>query len=223
MDPLRPDQVIRSRRKTVSLVVTKDARLIVRAPNRTPQAFIDRVIAEKSGWILRKMEEMRSRPKLPARSYVDGDVFLYLGKQYSVEVIEGTVADIALADKLYITRQALPDIRSRLHAWYTEKAHRIISTRIAWFAIRTGCDPKRVRITNATRRWGSCSSSGTVSFSWRLVMAPPEVIDYVVVHELVHIGQPDHSPAFWEKVERVMPDYCTWKEWLATNEQMLEI
>ncbi|MCS7122892.1 MAG: M48 family metallopeptidase, partial [Candidatus Micrarchaeota archaeon] len=81
----------------------------------------------------------------------------------------------------------------------------------------------RVRITNARRRWGSCSSSNNLNFSWRLIMAPLEVIDYVVVHELVHTRIKNHSKAFWRMVEAVMPDYDRQRRWLRENGHMLKI
>jgi hypothetical protein len=92
-----------------------------------------------------------------------------------------------------------------------------------WFSMMTGYSPAAVRITNASQRWGSCNHRGGLNFSWRLIQAPLEIVDYVIVHELVHLRQPDHSRKFWEKVEALMPDYRRRREWLRENERLLRI
>jgi hypothetical protein len=223
MDNLRPDRIIRSRRRTISLEITRDAVLIVRAPLRTTDAYIGNLIKEKRAWIEKKMAEMRSRPVPHERRFARGEEFLFLGKSYPLEVLVGSDAGITLGDRLYIGEDRLPEIRGLLTAWYTEKAAEILPVRVAGFAAILDYRPKKIRISDTQRRWASCSTSGTLSFCWRLVLAPPEVIDYVIVHELVHMRQPDHSNLFWEKVRRAMPDYERHRDWLRENERMLSI
>jgi predicted metal-dependent hydrolase len=93
-----------------------------------------------------------------------------------------------------------------MEAWYRQ-TRQVIGTRLTWYAHEHGFLYKKIRIGAARTRWGSCSTTGTLSFTWRLLMAPPEMIDYVVVHELVHIRTKNHSPAFWEALAAIMPDY----------------
>ena len=223
MEPLRPDRIIRSRRRTISLEITRDAALVVRAPLRTTDAYIGKLITEKRAWIDKKMAEMRSRPSPGERRFVRGEEFLFLGKLYPLEILAGSDAGITLGDRLYIGEEWLPECRGLIRAWYTEKAAEILPARVAGFAAILDYRPKKIRISDTRRRWASCSTSGTLSFCWRLVLAPPEVIDYVIVHELVHLRQPDHSNLFWEKVRRVIPDYDRRRDWLRDNERMLEI
>jgi len=223
MDSPLPAKIIRSRRRTISLEITKDAALIVRAPLRAPDSTITNLIREKQGWIEKKMAEIRSRPVPQKKAFVNGEPFLFLGKAYSLEILSGSDAGISLGEKLYVGEHRLPEIRSLIQAWYAQKAKEILPARVAGYSAILDYLPKKIRISDTRRRWASCSTSGTLSFCWRLVLAPPEVIDYVIVHELVHMRQPDHSPRFWEKVRAAMPDYEMRKRWLRENERMLEL
>jgi predicted metal-dependent hydrolase len=223
MEPLRADRIIRSRRRTISLEITKDAALVVRAPLRTPDKYIKNLIEEKRAWIEKKMADIRSRPAPLKRHFARGEVFLFLGKLYPLETIAGSGAGISLGDRFYVGEERLPEVRGLLMEWYVEKAAEIIPVRIAGFAAILDYRPKKIRISDTRRRWASCSTSGTLSFCWRLILAPPEVIDYVIVHELVHMRQPDHSNLFWEKVGRAMPDYERHRDWLRKNERMLDL
>ncbi|MDD1703423.1 MAG: M48 family metallopeptidase [Methanoregula sp.] len=223
MDSISPAKIIRSRRRTISLEITKDAALIVRAPLRAPETYIRQLILEKREWIEKKMAEIKKRPVLPERHFVTGEPFLFLGKIYPLEILSGSDAGISLGEKLYVGERRLPEIRTLLRTWYAERAKEILPARIAGYSAILDYRPKKIRISDTRRRWASCSTSGTLSFCWRLVLAPPEVIDYVIVHELVHMRQPDHSPRFWEKVRAAMPDYEIRKAWLRENERMLEL
>jgi len=218
-----PAQIIRSRRRTISLEITKEATLIVRAPLRAPERFIDQFIREKQDWIERKLAETRSRPVAPHRTFANGELFLFLGKTYPLEVLPGSDAGISLGEKFYVGESRLPECRDLFIAWYAQRALEIFPARVAGFAAILDYRPKKIRVSDTRRRWASCSTSGTLSFCWRLILAPPEVIDYVIVHELVHMRQPDHSPRFWEKIGQAMPGYKVHREWLRTHERMLEL
>jgi hypothetical protein len=223
MDTHRPDKIIRSRRRTISLEITKDAILIVRAPLRAPNTYISQFIREKQAWIEKKMTEVKNRPAPQEKHYVSGEPFLFLGKTYLLEVLYRSDAGIMLGDRLYIGDRRLTECRGLLKEWYAKKAAEILPVRIAGYSAILDYRPKKIRISDTRRRWASCSTSGTLSFCWRLILAPPEVIDYVIVHELVHMRQPDHSPRFWEKVRLAMPDYEQRREWLRENERMLDL
>jgi predicted metal-dependent hydrolase len=108
-------------------------------------------------------------------------------------------------------------------AWYKQQARWVLAKRVEWFASRCKFTYTQVRISSAHTRWGSCSSRGTLSFTWRLVMAPLEVVDYVVVHELAHLRVKNHSPAFWKEVEAILPDYKARQKWLKTNGKLLTL
>ena len=218
-----PDRIVRSRRRTVSLEITAEGEVVVRAPLRASEAGILALVEEKRAWIERKVAEAKNRPAPGKRHFVAGEVFLFLGKAYPLEVLAGSDAAVSLGDRFYVGDQRLPECRDLLIAWYIQKAKEILPARVAGIAAILDYVPKKIRVSDAKRRWASCSTTGTLSFSWRLVLAPPEVIDYVVVHELVHLRQPDHSARFWEKVGQAMPGYAEHRRWLRENERMLAL
>ena len=223
MPGISPARILRSRRRTVSLEITTEGELVVRAPLRAPETWILALIEEKRDWIERKIADMQNRPSPKKRHFATGDEFLFLGKMYTLVVLAESDAAVTLGDHLYIGERRLPECRDLLIAWYVEKAKEILPARVAGIAAILDYVPKKIRISDARRRWASCSSTGTLSFSWRLVLAPPEVIDYVVVHELVHLRQPDHSERFWKKVQDAMPEYAEHRRWLRENERMLAL
>jgi len=223
MHEIPVEEIIRSRRRTIALEVTPAATLIVRAPLRASVAYIEEVIRQKSGWILRKQDEMKRRLPAACHEYTEGELFLYLGRSYPLHIVEGEGMAIERSDKLYVSRRLMPHIRTHLKRWYMEEARRELQARCMWFSLQTGYIPAAIRITDARKRWGSCTHKGRINFSWRLLQAPPEIVDYVVVHELVHIGQPDHSKKFWAKVRKIMPDYERRRKWLHENERLLGI
>lgn len=223
MDDIRVEKIVRSRRRTIALIITPDAHLVVRAPLRAPVSMIDDVIREKSGWIRKKIGEMKARPQAVVHTYEEGEIFWFLGRPYPLHLADDAGAGIRRTDRLCVSRTIGPDIRSAIQRWYAEEAAKEIHSRCMWFSMMTGYSPASIRITGATGRWGSCNHRGGLNFSWRLIQAPLEIVDYVIVHELVHLRQPDHSAKFWAKVEALMPDYKRRREWLRENERLLRI
>jgi predicted metal-dependent hydrolase len=223
MDVICIEKIVRSHRRTIALVITPDAHLVVRAPIRAPAVMIDEVVREKSDWIRKKIAEMKSRPQAVSHAYEEGEIFWFLGRPYPLHIVDDSGAGIQRTDRLFVPRTIKPDIRSVIQHWYMTEAHKEIHSRCMWFSMMTGYSPVSVRITDAHQRWGSCNHEGGLNFSWRLIQAPLSIVDYVIVHELVHLRQPDHSPKFWAKVEALMPDYKRRRDWLRENERLLRI
>lgn len=173
-------ELIRSRRKTLSVEIKPDGRIIVRAPMRFPKREIERFLLEKSEWIrthrariLQRQEQQEAHPIPP------------------------------------LTDAQLRDLKRR--------AAKVIPERVQYFAPLVGVDYGRISIRSQRTRWGSCSTAGNLNFNCLLLLAPPEVLDYVVVHELCHRKEMNHSPRFWAEVGRVLPDYKASKKWLREN------
>jgi predicted metal-dependent hydrolase len=223
MDEIPVDAIIRSRRRTIALEVTSDAKLIVRAPLRIPASQIERMIREKEAWIRRKMAEMKKRPAAPDHEFCEGELFLFLGGSYPLQPADAIEGGISRTDRIYVSRNLMPGIRLHLKRWYMREAGLILRERCAYFSMITGHTPRSIRVTDARRRWGSCTSSGGLNFSWCLVQAPLEIVDYVVVHELVHLVHHNHSAGFWNAVQEIMPDYERRRKWLRENERLLKI
>lgn len=170
-------QLIRSDRKTVSLQITPDAKLVVRAPKSMPQSRIRELIESKYDWITTHIEKARLAEKEPAEpAFTKEDIFRF--------------ADDAL---------------------------KIIPGRVAYYAKLMGVDYGRITVRNQKTRWGSCSSDGNLNFNCLLSAVPPDVLDYVVVHELAHRKEMNHSKKFWAIVEAQIPDYRIKRKWLKEN------
>ena len=221
---MKIDQIIRTRRKTFALIVQRDGSLVVRAPLRASDKQIGDLVQEKEKWIIAKQEAARrmyanTRPK----EFVNGEGFLYLGKSYKLAIVDGNQPALSLSDQFYLTKSALPHAEAVFKAWYKQRAKQIISERAAWYAAQNGFVYQRVNITGARTRWGSCGRRGTLNFTWRLIMAPLRVIDYVVIHELAHLKQKNHSKVYWNEVKRLMPDYEDHISWLKANGDTLRL
>lgn len=223
MDDIRIEKIVRSRRRTIALVITPEAHLIVRAPLRTPASMIDDLIHEKQGWIRKTIAAMKQRPQAVVHNYEEGEIFWFLGRQYPLQFVDGMGGRIERTDRLLVCSTLRADARDRLKRWYMAEAKKEIHTRCMWFSMMTGYSPASLRITDARQRWGSCTSTGGLNFSWCLIQASLEIVDYVIVHELVHLKQHDHSRKFWAKVEELMPDYERRRKWLRENERLLRI
>ena len=210
-------QIFRSRRKTIALIVKPDGALIVRAPLRTPERTINEFIEKNSGWVQRKQAEALAAPPPSPRQYLPGELFIYMGNGYPLVITEGQQEPLLLEDAFKLAESAHGNARLVFERWYRAQAIEIITGRVSLYASQHDFQYKRVGITSARTRWGSCSAQGSLNFSWRLILAPLQVVDYVVVHELVHTVCHNHSRRFWNKVETIMPDYQERRKWLNAN------
>jgi hypothetical protein len=213
------DKLIRSKRKTVALILEADGRLVVRAPQRLALWRIQAVVDQKQAWIVMKRAELqRSAPDAKTdRAFAAGEEFWFRGVRYPLEILPRAAAPLRLTDRFELSAAALPRAKETFDAWYQTQARRIFPGRLQFFAEKMGVSYERLRLSSARTRWGSCSSRGTISLHWRLALAPPEILDYVVVHELAHRREPNHSPRFWAFVESVLPDFKIRRAWLKTH------
>jgi predicted metal-dependent hydrolase len=217
------EKIIRSKRKTIALVVQRDGSLIVRAPLRTPEKTIRELVEQKSGWITRSREKMRSTQPIQ-HQFAEGETFPLMGKPHPLKIVKSQRASLSFeGGALLLAEKARPRAREAFTRWYRQMAQLLLPGRVEALAKKHGFKPAKIRITSARTRWGSCSSTGTISLTWRLVMAPPEVIDYIVVHELVHLDVKNHSKTFWNAVAALMPDYKKHVDWLKKHGQTLDV
>jgi len=224
MTEIKIDEIRRSNRKTISLVVMQDGRLVVYAPRNIPMDYITDLVVKKRPWIEKRQKTLEEiRRKRRPREFADGNSFLFLGRNYRLRVVDGDGDDIKLGHGLSIPRTILPQAEDYLIMWYKRQAQVKIPERVNWYAKLTGLQYKSIRITDAATRLGSCGPKGTLNFSWRLVMAPLSIIDYVVVHELSHLEHRNHSTKFWDTVRTILPDYEQRKKWLKKNGNLLAL
>ncbi len=218
------DQIIRSRRKTIALIVNFDGSLVVRAPHYARDEQIRAFVEEKAAWIRATQAKSRQMQRQAAHEYAEGETFYYLGQAIPLRLVEKGARPLELKDGHFILlASARLQAAALLTTWYKAEAARLLPARAALLAAFFGLKFGKVRISSARRRWGSCSTSGTISLSWRLVMAPAEVMDYVIVHELAHIMEKNHGPEFWARVAAMQPDYKGRLKWLRANGHLLVI
>jgi hypothetical protein len=219
---MKIDQIIRSRRRTVALIVEPDGRLVVRAPLHARQADIERLVAYKADWIERKRAQFRLAPQAaPRRRFQDGERFPYLGQEYPLQIAARQSSPLVFDEAFHLAHSALPQASQVFEAWYRRRGRELFTQRAAHFAHLHGLRYTSVRLSSARTRWGSCGAKGSLNFNWRLVMAPPDVIDYVIIHELAHLVERNHSPRFWARVAAMMPDYKVQRSWLKTHSASL--
>jgi predicted metal-dependent hydrolase len=226
LDEIIIDQIIRTRRKTLALLVTREGRLVVRAPLRTPLREIHRIVEEKAAWVRRKQAEAaRVAAMRKGKQYREGETFLFLGQSYRLRIVEALSEDLHLDGDFLLRRAALPRAREVFLAWYRQQARRVVGAQVEALARANGLTYSRLRITSARTRWGSCSSRGNgpcaLNFTWRLALAPLPAIDYVAAHELAHLRVKGHTREFWAEVARILPGYQAGKQWLKDNGESL--
>lgn len=218
------DKLVRSSRGTVGLTVTREGLLVVRAPRRLPEAEVARLVELKGEWIRRTQERFRARmSERPVHHYREGETFLLLGEPRTLRIVEGARPALDLEGVFRLSAAGVPKGRALFEAWYRRRAAEDFGERTARWGVRMGVAPTRLALSGARTKWGSCDARGVVRFAWRTIMAPPAVIDYLVVHELAHLKVRGHQRAFWAVVEAHLPDWRRSRRWLADRGHTLEL
>ena len=218
---IEPKKIVRSRRKTIALVIDSDGELIVRAPFYASENDILRFVWEKQNWIEQKAKEMKQKTKeRPRLSLQEGETIPYLGRECMI--FRGMTRKICFDGNAFLLPES-EDAGAKLVSWYKKRAAVILKERVESIAEKMQVSPGGVKITSAKTRWGSCSYTNHLNFTWRLIMCPPEVVDYVVVHELCHIIHKNHSKSFWNCVEGIDTSYREHEKWLKENRRLMEV
>jgi predicted metal-dependent hydrolase len=218
------DKIIRSKRKTIAIILEPDGKITVRAPLRLSRVAIEQMVAEKADWVHRRQEQLQKTwRQVEPHTYRNGEIFYYLGDAHPLEIVDRAKPILALeAAGFRMARSAQNQAPKIFETWFRREARRYITGRVEALAKAHGCSVKSLRITGAQTRWGSCGSNGTLNFTWRLIMAPKDAIDYVIIHELVHLEIRNHSRQFWEKVKEWDPDYAQQRAWLKANAWLMK-
>lgn len=217
------NKLVRAKRRSIALIIEKDGSLTIRAPRRVSMAEIESFVGEKTDWIIRTRERIKAVVEIPKKKFEDGEIFSFLGMDYPLRLVRPQRPALKFDGGFSLGYTAQKRGESAFTRWYKEQAFAVISERVQLFSGQYGFMPKQVKISSAKTRWGSCSPDGTLNFTWRLVMAPLEVIDYVIVHELAHLRVRDHSRKFWLEVERILPEYKAQRKWLRIHGEGLRL
>ena len=210
-------QIIRSKRKTLSLSINENADLVVRAPHRASYDEIQKFISEKSVWIDNKQRLIKARleDNLNQRS---SDKCLYLGSLYPLKIDNNSIEPVSFNGQMFtVTNVNRERISLSLKSWYKKRFIEVALPRLSYFSDKYKLKVNQVRVKEQKTLWGSCSSKNNINLNYLLIMAPMKVIDYVIVHELVHTIHKNHSAKFWQKVETIMPNYKDARNWLKEN------
>lgn len=221
--------VVFKERKTMSIEVEPSGEVNVSSPLGVTEDIILDKVKSKANWIVQKQYEVQSiNINKINREVVSGESYLYLGRNYSLQIEDINTKDINV--KLFrgkfiistYTREQ-DKIKLALENWYREKTLLRVKERVNYFKQYFNIRPKGIKVKEQKKRWASCTSNNELLFNWRCSMAPANILDYIVLHEMTHMIYKDHSQEFWDRMAAVMPDYEVRKEWLRNNGIKLDI
>jgi hypothetical protein len=212
------DQIIRSNRRSISLEVHPDGRLVVRAPHAATLSQIQTLLRRKADWVAKSKAKVASRyAGLKPKTFTPGERFWYLGEQYPLQLTDRQRPPLDLDGAFLLSRAAQDRAKDVFINWYREETRQITARLIDRYVQQYHFKVAKVRITSARTRWGSCSGKNNLNFTYRLCMAPLDVVDYVVAHELAHLKVRNHSKDFWQVVAQLKPNYQANRDWLRKN------
>lgn len=222
------------KRRTLAIAVDHRAEVRVFVPTFVHEAKVTEFIREKSRWIIEKVREFERRLLLISKHhYIDGEELLFLGKKYFLRYVpsEKKRVKIEISDCLeaFVSVEVPWDrvegyVKRAVLAWYRQQAKRIVGERLPIWTEKLGMSPHKIAIRTQKRIWGSCYyRKRIININWKIVMAPLEVIDYIILHELCHLHAPNHSKRFWDKVRSLLPHFKEYEKWLKENEPRMTL
>lgn len=202
-----PDYIERSKRKTLSLTVLKNGNVIVKAPITMKDEIINRFVEEKQSWLQEKLSSIKETQN-KFEDIISGAKIMIYGNKYSV--VKADIKSIQTSDKfeLFVPNKYEGEKESKaISTWLKKLAKKVLSERLSFIENRINLKSTSLKIGDSRGRWGSCNSYGNIILNYRIVMLPPAIIDYVIVHELCHLLELNHSKNFWQNVSKFLPNY----------------
>ena len=217
-------EVLRSKRKTSVLYIVGDE-LQIRVPNRVRDRKIVEILETKERWIRNKVIQLQNQRITNKREFISGESFSLFGRNLYLKVLEGGKVGTQLIDDYLITTVRTSEIgdlrksriKTYLEKWYINEAYQKLEEKVMRYSKIIRVSPREIKVRNYKTRWGSCDNKGRLTFNFHLIKAPHEIVDYVVIHELCHMIQPNHSKFFWNEVARFDPSFKNHKKWLKLN------
>ena len=217
MRVIEPDEIIYSKRKTIAVTVFPGGRVVVRAPAHASLAVVQRFLREKADWIRAAQVKMQQAPQRShGYRYEEGELLWFLGEKYPLHLVDKVPGGlIYVGGKGFLLQHSRKaQAEALMKAFYKRELRARVQELVRFYAARDGYKPSAVRITSARTRWGSCSRANALNFSFRLALTPPACIEYVVVHELAHTREHNHSARFWQLVNQSLPSFKLPRDWL---------
>lgn len=212
-----PKEIIRSNRRSISIIINKRAEVIVRAPINCDDRRIFDFIKQKQGWISSKINEIKVSTKV--LNLIDGELIDILGETYIIQLTDKSRVKLNMSF-IYIPKE---NSRKSLVAFLKRLAHKYLTDRVADIAKTYDFKYNAIKITSAKTRWGSCNYNNALNFTYKLMLTPKQIIDYIIIHELVHTKVKNHSKRFYSLLEKIMPNYKNAEKWLKVNRSIIEL
>jgi predicted metal-dependent hydrolase len=214
-----------ARRKTISIFIERDGSVRVLAPSSTSDEKIEIAVRAKEYQIFKKLALWKELNQGKVnREYVNGQSFLYLGRNYRLSIVENQNVPLKISGgNFQLDKKYLSKADKVFQDFYKEKAEQKIMERLKLIEDKFNLKPTSVKILELRNRWASCTPKNGLNFHWKCVMAPVPVIDYIITHELVHLKFPNHSKDFWNELDKKMPNYREHENWLKMNGVKMEL
>lgn len=223
--------IVKKKRKTISIKITENGGVAVSAPLNLSNARIEELLRNKTNWIISKIDTVKASAKI-RHNILEADNLKLLGEDFKLNIYdtEERVVRVLFKDKqfyVYSPKNMYSDcdmyIKEAITNWYKKQASLIYTQRAEYYSKLLNVHYNKISIKEQKTRWGSCSSKGNLNFNWRVIMAPIEIVDYLVVHELCHLVHMNHSKDFWALVGGILPNYQNHRDWLKANGNSLII
>ncbi|NUN10331.1 MAG: M48 family metallopeptidase [Ignavibacteriaceae bacterium] len=212
-----------SNRKTLNITIDRNNKIHLTAPKGMPASDINAVVEKKKLWIFNKLKTKTKYPlDTKSKETVSGESLMYLGHKYKLILSNDIIEGVIFSNKFTVSILNKSEAQELLYNWYLSQAKKLFQEKVELYSITLGVNPVKVVIRNLKYSWGSCSPNKTITLNWKLIRAPIYVINYIIVHELAHLIELNHSAEFWNIVGVQVPEYNKAKRWLKENGGMLE-
>lgn len=214
---LRFDVRHSARRRTLQITVERGGSLLLSAPPGVDESSLRDFVNEKRFWIYTKLAEKELlRRVVPRKEFVGGEGFLYLGRSYRLKLVDALDVPLKFsAGRFQLRRDEVGAGREHFIRWYLERARERLALVVNELQARMEVQPAGVKVQDLGYRWGSCGKGDWLYFHWKTILLPSRIVEYVAAHEMAHLHEPHHTPEFWLRLERAMPDFAQRKAWLA--------
>jgi predicted metal-dependent hydrolase len=213
-----------SRRRVLEITVERSGKLVLSAPPQVPEPTLRAFAHRKRMWVYKQLARRESLGhRAPRKVFTDGEGFIYLGRTYRLRLVGHSDVAVKLQGGRFVMPKALArDGQEHLIRWYSERGRDWLWTKVQESADRMSVVPTGIRVRDLGYRWGSCGKGGCLYFHWKTLLLPAHIAEYVVVHEMAHLHEPHHTPSFWRRVERAMPDFERRRDWLRLHGEEVE-
>ena len=217
-------QIKFSKRKTLNITVERDRKVVVYAPENLSEDKIRSIVFAKQEWISGKLIHAQKYPVIPdAKEFISGETLMYLGQNYKLSISDADIEGVEFDQQFKISKKNQSASNELFRKWYKHRAKEKIEPIAEEYAQSLGVHYSECKISEMKYRWGSCTPKNNINFNWRIIKAPIFVIIYIIVHELTHLIENNHSAEFWNILSIQVPDYQKAKDWLKINGHLLEV